>query len=44
MKFNNDWNGKQRTNFNRLLKHHDPDEHKRQKRAFLQKKLDELDA
>ena len=30
MKFNNDWNGQQRANYNRLLKHHDPAEHKRE--------------
>ena len=29
MKFNSEWNGQQRTNYNRLLKVRDPNEHKR---------------
>ena len=37
VKFNNEWNGQQRTNYNRLLKARYPNEHKRQQKAFFQK-------
>ena len=43
MKFNSEWNGQQRTNYNRLLKARDSDKHKRQQKAFFQKKLEETD-
>ena len=35
MKFNSGWNGQQRTNYNRLLKVRNPDEHKREQKAFF---------
>ena len=41
MKFNSHWNGQQRTNYNRLLKHHDLNEHKRQQKAFFHKKMED---
>ena len=43
MKFNSKWNAHQCTNCNHLLKVRDPNEHKRQQKAFFQKKLEELD-
>ena len=43
MKFNSKWNNQQRTIYNHLLKACDPNEHKRQQKAFFQKKLEEID-
>ena len=43
LKINSSWNGQQKANYNRLLKEHNPEEHKRQKKAYLEKALADLD-
>lgn len=42
LKMNDSWNGRQKVNYNRLIRHHDPDKHKRQQIEFYKKRLEEL--
>ena len=43
LKFNNGWNYQQKVNYRHLLKHHKPEEHKRQQKEYLKKKLEGLE-
>ena len=43
MKFNKNWTYQQKVNYRHLLKHHKPEEYKRQQKEYLKKQLEGLE-